>query len=106
MAPSLSEALDAILETPTPKQQLESIKKAGANGSDDPSVLPILGLPAGQQFRNLVRAGKVPQLKQLPIIGDSCPHCYLKLLSATLIEIRANRFGTCENCQGFLIANL
>jgi hypothetical protein len=105
-APTLSEALVAILETPTPRQQLGSIVDAGANGSDDPSDLPILGLPAGQQFRKLVAAGKVPVLKHLPSSGESCPHCYLKLLHATLIEIRANRFGACGNCNGFLLANL
>ena len=105
-APTLLEALGAILETPTPRQQLGSIVDAGANGSDNPADLPILGLPAGQLFRKLVSTGKVPILKQLPSSGESCPHCYLKLLHATLIEIRANRFGACGNCSGFLLANL
>jgi hypothetical protein len=105
-APTFPEALDAILETPTPKQQLQSMVDVGPNGSDDPADLPILGLPAGQQFRKLVGCGKVPVLKQLPNSGESCPHCYLKLLPATLIEIRANRFGACGNCNGFLLASL
>ncbi len=105
-APTLSQALSAILKTPTPKQQLQSIINAGVNGSEDPADFPILGLAAGQQFRKIVGSGRLPVLKQLSASGESCPHCYLRLRLSTQIEIRANRFGTCGNCNGFLLANL
>jgi hypothetical protein len=105
-APTLSEALAAILETPTPRQQLQSIVDAGANGSDDPAELPILDLPAGQQFRRHVGAGRAPSLKHLPSSSPNCPHCHLKLFPAAILEISKNRFGICPNCSGFLLASL
>lgn len=105
-APSLATALEAILDTPTPRHQLQSILQAGTNGDGAIDDLPILGLPAAQQFRSMVENGRRPTLKELSSSSETCPHCHLKLRIATLLEVRHNRFGTCRHCGGFLLASI
>ncbi|MCW1886718.1 phospholipase D family protein [Luteolibacter flavescens] len=105
-APALSEALAAVLGTPTPRQQLRAIREASSSDVLKVAELPILSLPAGQQLRNQCASGRHPEIKDLAPGRENCPHCYLKIPSAALHEIRRDRLGICRSCHKYLLASL
>lgn len=100
-APSLSEALGEVLGTPTPRQQVQAICEAGTK---DLEGLPILGLAAGREFQRLVHAGRDPKIGDLDHGSEVCPLCRMRLRLGFLIELRRDRFASCRECGGFLLA--
>jgi hypothetical protein len=105
-APALAETLAALLGTPTPRQQLRAIRDASSSKVLNVAELPILSLPAGQQLRNQCASGRHPEIKDLAPGRENCPHCYLKIPSAALHEIRRDRLGTCRSCNKYVLASL
>lgn len=103
-APPLDEALRRIQAALTIRQQLDTLlESSGKFSSDD---LPILGLAVGKSFADQVSAGRSPSVKRLSSTSEACPHCHIKLRQVTRIAIERDRFGTCLNCNGFLLPSI
>jgi hypothetical protein len=104
-APALDRALEILLTTATPRQQLAQIVEAHASGLRLPNDLPIFEIPAAREFAAQIESGRNPKFLPVTPSTTACPHCYRTLRRATKTEVEQDRFGICLDCGRFLIAS-